>query len=96
MCIRDSPEGGESLEELCSRAQSFLGDLLKKYTHGERILIVAHGAMNKALLRVLKKSELKDFWEGKLQKNCGVTIVQADGKQCIIIEEGKVFDGEGK
>ncbi len=92
----ERPEGGESLEELCSRAQSFLGDLLYKYKHGERILIVAHGAMNKALLRVLKKSELKDFWEGKLQKNCGVTIVQTDGKKCIIIEEGKVFDGEGK
>ncbi len=90
------PEGGESLEELCGRAQSFLGDLFEKYTHGERILIVAHGAMNKALMRVLKKSELKDFWAGKLQKNCGVNIVQADGKQCIIIEEGKVFDGEGK
>ena len=85
------PEGGESLEEICARAQSFLDELFLKYTHEERILIVAHGAMNKALMRVLKKSPLEDFWAGKLQKKCGVNIVQADGTRCRIIEEGKVF-----
>lgn len=92
----ERPDGGESLEELCVRAKSFLDTLFKKYTHNERILIVAHGAMNKALMRVLKKTQLKDFWAGKLQKNCGVTIVRANGEQCEIIEEGKVFGCEDK
>ena len=87
------PEGGESLEELCARADSFLKDLLVRYTHEERILIVAHGAMNKALMRVLKGSPLKDFWAGALQKNCGVNIVQTDGRTCRILEEGKVYGG---
>lgn len=85
------PEGGESLEELCARAKSFLDELFETYTHGERILIVAHGAMNKALMRVLKKSDLKDFWTGKLQKNCGVNIVKADGRHCEILAEGKIY-----
>ncbi len=90
----ERPENGESLEELCQRAKSFLNELFEKYTNNERILIVAHGAMNKALMRVLKKTELKDFWAGALQKNCGVNIVQADGNTCRIIEEGKVYSME--
>lgn len=85
------PKDGESLEELCERAKDFLTELFSKYSHGERILIVGHGAMNKALMRVMKKSELKDFWAGKLQKNCGVNIVRADGETCEIIQEGKVW-----
>lgn len=92
----ERPENGESLEELCVRAQSFLEDLFEKYVHNERILIVGHGAMNKALMKVLKKSDIKDFWAGKLQKNCGVNIVRADGHKCEIIEEGKVFGCEKK
>lgn len=85
------PDGGESLEELCARAASFLSDLLSEYKDGQRVLIVAHGAMNKALMLTLKHGELKDFWAGQLQKNCGVNIVRvADGK-CTIVEEGRVY-----
>ncbi|MBB5265661.1 putative phosphoglycerate mutase [Catenibacillus scindens] len=85
------PEGGESLEELCARVQSFLEDLMKKYTHGERILVAGHGAMNKAIMRVLKKTPLKDFWSGGFLKNCSVNIVRISPGQCEIIEEGKVY-----
>ena len=88
------PENGESLEELCNRGKSFLEDMFEKYTNNERILVVAHGAMNKALLRVIKGSEMKDFWAGKLQKNCSVVIIRADGKQWSIAEEGRVFGCE--
>ncbi len=88
------PEGGESLEELCVRAKSFLDELFETYTHEERILIVAHGAMNKALMRVLKKSEMKDFWTGGSLKNCSVNIVKADGRRCEVLEEGKIYDNQ--
>lgn len=86
-----TPENGESFEELGMRAKSFLDELFEKYTNNERILIVAHGAMNKALMRVMKKSPLEEFWAGKLQKNCGVNIVRTDGKCCEVIAEGKLF-----
>lgn len=85
------PEGGESLEEVCARADSFLQDLLRSQKEGARVLIVAHGAMNRALMTVIKRAEIKDFWEGKLQKNCAVNIVWTDGVQYEIKEEGKVF-----
>ena len=89
-----TPEQGESLEEICQRGKDFLDDLFARHKDGQRILIVAHGAMNKALLKNMKKLEIKDFWAGELQKNCGVTIVRGDGTDFEIIEEGKVFYGE--
>ena len=85
------PDGGESLEEICGRATGFLSEVLEKYKEGQRILIVAHGAMNKALMLTLKHGEIRDFWAGQLQKNCGVNIVRVENGRCTIVEEGRVY-----
>lgn len=79
-------EGGETLEELVLRATDFMKNevepLESKY---ERILIVAHGAMNKAILSYVRKKSIEDFWYGGLQKNCNAVIVSLkDGKYEII------------
>ncbi len=89
--LYETPENGESLQEICDRGKEFLEDILSKHSDGQRILIVAHGAMNKALLKNIRGLEIKDFWAGDLQKNCGVTIVQLDGQNYKIVEEGATF-----
>ena len=86
-----TPENGESLEEICARGKDFLEDILSKHSDGQRILIVAHGAMNKALMKNIRGTEIKDFWAGELQKNCGVTIVQLDGGDYKIVEQCAIF-----
>ena len=71
-----APEG-EEFEEVCQRAKSFLTEVLEPSENRyERVMITGHGAINKALMRYIKKSSLKDYWAGGLQKNCGVVIVQ--------------------
>ncbi len=89
--LYETPENGESLEEICGRGKDFLTDIVSKHGDGQRILIVAHGAMNKAILKNIRGLEIKDFWAGDLQKNCGVTIVQLDGANHKIVAEGETF-----
>jgi probable phosphoglycerate mutase len=54
-------------------------------------LIVAHGAMNKAILTYVKKLEKKDFWSGTFQKNCAVTVIEIKDAKMRILEEGNVL-----
>lgn len=74
-------EGGESLQSLCERAAGFLKEEVEPLEAScQRILIVAHGAMNKALLMHIKgESQLSQFWAGGLQKNCSVVTATFDG-----------------
>lgn len=86
------PEGGETIEHLCKRAADFLEDkILPLEKSCERVLIVAHGAMNKAMLTYVKKLEKKDFWSGNFQKNCAVTIIEIKDSKMNIQQEGKIL-----
>lgn len=82
--------GGESIEQLCERSADFIEKIVLKSTY-TRIMIVAHAAMNKSLLRYIKKLELKDFWSGEFQKNCAVTIAQINDGNIHIKQEGKIY-----
>lgn len=86
---------GESLNELIERGKNFLDDILKKHCKDcERIMVVAHGAMNKAIMMSIKNQPLSEFWSGGLQKNCNVIIVDYDeGRKdrFRILEEQKIF-----
>ena len=68
-----------------------LKEIIEKHKDNERIMIVAHGAINKALMRYVRKNEIKDFWMGSLQRNCGVTIVEFKDGKFNILEENTVF-----
>ena len=85
------PEDGESLEELCERTGAFIEDIKKRHRDDERIMIVAHGAANKAMLKHIRGLEMKDFWYGKLQPNCGAAILRLDKNQYEIIDEARCF-----
>lgn len=86
-----APEDGESFFDICARADAFLSELLKKHGRDERILIVAHAAINQALFRFLEKTELADLWKRGLQKNCAVAIAVSDEKGFRITERNRIF-----
>ena len=89
--VYEAPEGGESIQEVCDRAEDFLKEIIEKHKNDERIMIVAHGAVNKAMMHYIRKNEIKDLWEGSLQRNCGVTIVDCRDGQFDVIADNKVF-----
>ena len=77
--------------ELRKLTADFMKEIIEKHKDNERIMIVAHGAINKALMRYVRKNEIKDFWMGSLQRNCGVTIVEFKDGKFNILEENTVF-----
>lgn len=83
---------GESFEELCQRAARFMTEyvepLSSKYS---RIMIVAHGAINKAMMMHVKKHPLEEFWSGGLQQNCNVIMLDYSDNVYTIIDETKIF-----
>lgn len=82
---------GEALEDLIKRGTDFMKNEIEPNKDcWERVMIVAHGAINKAIMSYIKNGEIKDFWTGGVQKNCNVIIVSYDGEYNII-EEEKIF-----
>ncbi|MDE6025866.1 MAG: histidine phosphatase family protein [Lachnospiraceae bacterium] len=83
---------GETLEHLIERAGQFMMEVIepleKQY---ERVMIVAHGALNKAIMSYIKKHSIEYFWSGGLQENCNVIIVDYTNGVYNIIDETKLF-----
>ena len=85
-------EDAENFDSLIRRAKSFLDELVKIYGNTDkRIMIVAHVAINKAIMLNIKNIELKDFWSGGLQNNCNAMIVSYRNGRFDILSEGKLF-----
>ena len=74
------PEGGETLEQVCARAKDFLQEIVEPtWDTTERIMIVAHGALNKGLMCYIEGHGTDNFWGDALQKNCEASIFTYDG-----------------
>lgn len=87
-----APEDGETLEHICERAKEFLQEVIEPQADElERIMIVAHGAMNKALMCHIKKHGISDYWSGGLQRNCGVIIASLDEEGYKVLDETKIY-----
>ncbi len=87
-----APQHGETLEQICVRAAEFMRQVVEPQKDElERIMIVAHGAMNKALMCHVKQHGIDQYWSGGLQKNCNVIIVDLDQNGYHVIEESKIF-----
>jgi len=86
------PQGGETLEHICERAAEFMREVIEpQEKENERIMIVAHGALNKAIMCHIKQHGTDQFWSGGLQRNCNVIIVDWDGREYHVIDETKIF-----
>lgn len=86
-----APERGESFYDLCSRADQFAEAILEKHRQTERILIVAHAAINQALFRYFEGLQIKELWEHGRQLNCATTIIRAEKGDFQVLERNKIF-----
>ena len=78
------PEKGETLEDVCVRTRSFLQEKVEPlYEKCERIMIVAHGALNKGMMCYMEGHGTDCYWGDGLQKNCEAAIFQYDGNRWI-------------
>ncbi|MGN0495129.1 MAG: histidine phosphatase family protein [Lachnospiraceae bacterium] len=86
------PKQGETLEHICERAESFMKEIVEPQRDNlSRIMIVAHGALNKALMCHVKQHGIDQYWSGGLQRNCNVIIVKYDENGYDVIDETKIF-----
>lgn len=87
-----APPGGESLEAICSRTAQFLiQEIETRQQEYQRIMIVAHGACNKALMCHIRQHGLDQYWSGNLQKNCSVSIIELEQNHYTVLEDSKLF-----
>lgn len=71
------PVDGETLEALIQRAGSFMQQVIEPLASSyNRVFIVAHGAMNKAIMAYALGREVREFWAGGLQRNCEAMILE--------------------
>lgn len=75
------PKNGETLQNLCKRTADFIENVIEPQLNtANRIMIVAHGALNASIMTNLEKRDLTHFWGDGLQKNCEATIYTYSGK----------------
>lgn len=95
------PEG-ENLQQVWDRSVASWNAIVEKSPEGSTVLVVAHDAVNKAILCHVMGLQPKDFWAVK-QGNCAVTVVDYPEKlaghpilQALNItthlSEGSIFD----
>ncbi len=81
-----APLHGESLEEVCARTKDFLQNVIEplaKEHANARVLIVAHGALNKGLMCYLEGNDIAHYWGDGLQQNCQATIFSYNNNRWI-------------
>ncbi len=93
--LYEAPEQGETLEHICGRAAEFMREVVEPQAKElRRIMIVAHGAMNKALMCHVKQHGIEKYWSGGLQKNCNVILIRLDENGYQVLDETKIFYGQ--
>jgi broad specificity phosphatase PhoE len=80
------PQGGESFEELRNRVKKGLDDLIEKAV-GDRIVVVTHTLVIKAILSIVHDYPVDDFWKTTVLKSTSLTVLRVeDGKMETIVE----------
>lgn len=75
------PQDGETIEEVQARGREFIQEIIEPlYGQAKRVMIVAHGAMNKGLMCYLENNDVEHFWGDGLQNNCDASIFEYDGQ----------------
>lgn len=90
------PAGAESFQAAMARGKEFLKERilpLERQDMCKNVLIVAHGAFNRALINPIAGIPLKDFWHIGLA-NCAATILTLKNGVFQVLEENRVYYGE--
>lgn len=83
--------GAESFEHLVARAGAFLIDeLMPLERTAQHILVVAHGALIRALVCAAGFKQIKDFWATQYL-NCSITTIDVTDGKLSLIKEAEVF-----
>lgn len=90
-------EGGESFEDLVARAGAFLRDeLIPLEQQGvSNVLVVAHGALNRAIVCAAGYKSIAHFWDVRYFNCCLTTLDVTDGKVTLEREAEVFYDVEG-
>lgn len=86
-----APEGGESFYDLDVRAAEFLSTIASRHKDGDRILVVAHAAINQAMFRIMDGLSMRDLWKYGRQRNCAVTIAEFDREKWKIVQRDRIY-----
>lgn len=84
------PKNGETISQLLERCTGVL-ETLEKEPDGP-ILVSCHGAVIHGMITVVEKYPIADFWKGKHQKNCAVTIMEYDKSGWRMVKEALTAD----
>ncbi len=79
-----TPEGGESMEDLRERCMELL-QMVREEHKGEKVLLVGHGGINKAIILAALGHSTRNFNRIK-QDNCCVNRIVAHDREGWIIE----------
>lgn len=91
------PKGAESIEQLCRRTTEFLHEVADNPAYADKIILFSsHGAAVKGLLSSLTITDKKDFWNGGVHKNCGVTILDVRDGKIAIEQENVIYYDENR
>lgn len=83
--------GAESFDHLIGRAADFLhNEILPLEGVCENVLIVAHGALIRAIVCAAGFKEVKDFW-GTQYLNCSITTLDITDGKVVLEKEAEVF-----
>ena len=82
------PHGGESYASVLARVQDFLDNELKPLEAAcNRVLVVAHGGLLRAVVTAVTGAGLDDYWKGR-QPNCCAHVVELKGGVFTLKERG--------
>ena len=84
--------GGESVRDVCKRAQAFLKELIDR-DDDKIYLISTHGCALRAMTNFFFEDG-RNFWRGHVPYNCSFSIVSASGKNAELVAVDKVFYDE--
>ena len=85
------PAGAESFDDVTTRLSNFLAsEIIPLEGRCETVLVVTHGGIMRTLLRLLLKTPLECFWEGR-QPNCCVHLVACEKGALSLVERSAVF-----
>lgn len=91
------PKGGESILHLCERTTEFLQELVSHPDYQDKtILLSGHGAVVKGLLSSFTITDMKDFWNGGVHKNCAVSILDVEQGVITLRQENVIYYDEAR
>lgn len=76
--------GGENMEEVRDRSMAAMRDYAARH-EGQTVLVVAHDAVNKAILCEILEIGLDKFWQVKQDNTCINVFEYQDGKWRLVL-----------